>query len=317
VENVEVHDLYLRGRFLMLKQTEEGLRKSLDYFSQALAKDPGYTPAYDSISYAWIWLADAFVAPREAYPKAQSAAMKALELDPMDGDALSMLATVRWFYEWKGAAAEEGFRGALQLNPNSLDAHYLHAMTLCSLKRFDEGLAEAEHAITLDPLSALPSWVRENCLYMSRRFDEALAQHQKTSELDPNFFYLDSPAGIAYREKGMFAESVAEYQHLEKVTGQPMPGLAVTYARMGKTSEARNILREMLELAARKYVSPEQVAMIYANLGEKDQAFIWIEKAYEARSAWLVTVILVSPSYDPIRADPRYTALLRKMRLEQ
>jgi TolB-like protein/Tfp pilus assembly protein PilF len=316
-ENVEAHDLYLRGRFLFLKGTEDGFRKSLDYFSQALAKDPGYVPAYDGMADAWSFLADAFVPPREGYPKAQDAAMKALELDPLDGDAQSRLAAVRWWYAWDIPAAEEEFRRALQLNPNSTDAHYVRSWFLCSLKRWDEGLAETERAIALDPLSPIPTWVREYCFCMSRRFDDALAQHKKTSELDPNFFYVDSPAAIAYREKGMFAESVAEYQRLGKVTGRPMPGLAVTYARMGKTSEARNILREMLDLAAHKYVSPELVAVIYANLGERDQAFVWLEKAYEARSAWLITGILVLPQYDSIRDDPRYTALLRKMRLEK
>jgi serine/threonine-protein kinase len=316
-ENVEAHDLYLRGRFMFLKGTEDGFRKSLDYFSQALAKDPGYVPAYDGMADAWSFLADAFVPPREGYPKAQDAAMKALELDPLDGDAHSRLAAVRWFYAWDVPAAEEEFRRSLQLNPNSADVHYLRSWFLCSLKRWDEGFAETERAIALDPLSSIPSWVREFCFCMSRRFDDALAQHKKTSELDPNFYYVDSPAAIAYREKGMFAESVAEYQRLGKVTGQPMPGLAVTYARMGRTSEARTILREMIDLAARKYVSPELVAVIYANLGEKDQAFAWLEKAYEARSAWLVTGILVLPQYDPLRGDPRFTALLRKMRLEK
>ena len=317
VENVEVHDLYLRGRFLMLKQTEEGLRKSLNYFSQALGLDPSYAPAYDAISYAWIYLADAFVPPRDAYPKAESAAQKALELDPTDGDALAMLATVQFFYEWNVPAAEQEFRRALQLNPNSLQAHYLHALTLCNLKQFDEGLREADLAITLDPLSALPSWVRENCLYMSRRFDQVIIQHQRTSELDPDFYYLDSPVAIAYREKGMFAESVAEYQHLQNVTGQPMPGLAVTYARMGMADQARAVLREVLDRASHQYVSAEQVAMIYANLGEKNQAFSWLQKAYEARSAWLISEILVASSFDPIRDDPRYAALVKKMKLEQ
>jgi len=316
VENVEAHDSYLHGRFLMLKQTEESLRKSLDYFSQTLAKDPSYTPAYDGIAYAWMYLADAFVAPREAYPKAKAAAMKALQLDPRDGDAHSMLAGVRTFYDWDFPGAEEEFRSALQVNPNSLDAHYLYACSLCGRKRFDEGLAETDRGIALDPLSADLSWVRELCFAMSRRFDEALAQHQKTSELDPNFFYIDSPAGIAYREKGMFAESVAEYQRLQKITGQPMPGLAVTYARMGKADETRAIVREVLDLAARKYVSADQVAIIYAGLGEKDQAFVWLDKAYEDRSGWLITGILVLPTYDPLRADPRFTALLKKMRLE-
>ena len=316
-ENVEAHDLYLRGRFMFLKGTEDGFRKSLDYFSQALAKDPGYVLAYDGMADAWSFLADAFLPPREAYPKAQDAAMKALELDALDGDAQSRLAAVRWFYAWDIPAADEGFRRSLQLNPNSADVHYLRSWFLCSLKRWDEGFAETERAIALDPLSPIPSWVREYCFCMSRRFDEALAQHAKTSELDPNFFYVDVPAAIAYREKGMFAESVAEYQRLQKVTGQPMAGLAVTYARMGKTSEARTILREMLDLASRKYVSPELVALIYVSLGEKNQAFIWLDKAYQARSAWLITGVLVLPQYDPIRGDTRYTALLKKMGLEK
>ena len=153
---------------------------------------------------------------------------------------------------------------------------------------------------------------------MARRYDEVIEQHKKTEELDPNFFYWDSPVGVAYREKRMYAEAVAEYQHVRQITGgQPVAGLAITYARMGRTAEARNILREFLELSARRYISPEQIALIYASLGEKDQAFARLDRAYEARSGFLPTGILTWPDYDPLRADPRFTSLLRKMGLEK
>jgi len=132
------------------------------------------------------------------------------------------------------------------------------------LKRFDEGLALTARAIALDPLSVMPSWTREFCLSMAGRHDEVLAQHTQTAELDPNFYYFDPFAGVAYREKKMWKEAVAEYQRYHEVTGLPVAGLAVTHARMGRTADARKILQEFLDKAARQYVSPEQVAIVYA-----------------------------------------------------
>ncbi|MEP6994703.1 MAG: protein kinase [Acidobacteriota bacterium] len=315
-ENAEAHDLYLRGRFFMFKQTEDGLRKSLKYFEQALAKDRNYAPAYAGMAFAWTWLADVYLPPREAEPKAKAAALRALELDPDNVEARSMLATVLYVYDWDTKAAEEEHRRALQSNPNSMDAHNLYALTLCASKRFDAGLAEADRAIALDPLNAWPSWTREMCLCLARRYDEAIEQHRKTAELDPNFFYLDAWAGVAYREKNMYAEAVAEYQSAEKASNGPIAGLAVTYARMGKTSEARIILQELLAVTKQRYVAPEVVATIYASLGEKDQAFAWLEKSYEARSGSL-TWSPAFPAFDPLRSDPRFAELLRKMGLEK
>jgi TolB-like protein/tRNA A-37 threonylcarbamoyl transferase component Bud32/Flp pilus assembly protein TadD len=316
-EDAEAYDLYLRGRFLVLKQTEDGLRKSLDYFAKALEKDPGYAPAYAGTALAHMWLADAFAPPREEEPKAKAAALKAIELDSTNAEAHTYLGLVKWFYDWEFENFDVEFRRALQLNPNSMEAHTFYALALCSMGRWDEGIAEADRAMQLDPLAPMPSWMRESCLVSSRQYDKAIQQHKRTAELDPNFYYFESSLGIAYREKGMLAEAMAEYQRLQRAMGgQPLMGLAITYARMGKTAEARNILNEFLKRSERQYVSPDEIALIYASLGEKDQAFAWLDRAYEARSAFLITG-MNSANYDPLRSDPRFDTLLRKIGLRQ
>ncbi len=315
-ENAEAHDLYLRGRFFMFQQSEEGLRKALDYFDQALAQDPKYAPAYAGTAFAWAWLADSVLPPREAYPKAKAAAQKALELDPTNVEARGMLGIILWLYDWDRAGSEKEFRQALESNPNSMDIHNLRAISLCEMRQYEAGLAEADRAIALDPLNVWPSWVREYCLCIGRRYDEVLAQHRKSEELDPRFFYSDSWSGVAYREKKMYAESVAEYEKARKITGIPLPGLAVTYARMGRTADARTVLQELLELNRGRYIPPEFFSEIYAALGEKDEAFAWLDKSYDARSAFL-PALLYSPLFDDLRADPRFPEMVKKRNLDR
>src|SRR3954447_4476928 len=311
--NAEAHDLYLRGRFLVINGSAEAVRKGLDYLSEAIKKDPGYAPAYATTALAYTSLADDYFAPGDAYPKARTAALKALELDSTNAEAHTNLGLVQFYYDWEFEAADVELRRALELNPNSMEAHNFYGECLCAMGRFEEGLAEVGRAMVLDPLSPAPSRSREQCLLSARRYDETIAQHAKTAELDASFFYYDSLAGAAYREKGMFAESVAEYQRLQRVTGgQFFAGLAITYARMGKTAEARAILKQFLEFSKRKYVSPDKIALMYASLGEKDEAFAWLDRAFENRSGFLAA-FLVTPDYDTLRSDPRFDVLMRKM----
>ena len=175
-----------------------------------------------------------------------------------------------------------------------------------------------DRAISLDPLAPIPSWGREWCLCTARRFDEVLEQHKRTAELDPDFFYAGAPLAMAFREKGMLPQSLAEYEHARRVTGHPVFGMALTLVRMGRLREARTLLQEFLEEAASRYVAPETLASVYSSLGEKDRAFVWLDKAYEAHSSGpLANGILNLPDFDPIRSDPRFSVLERKIGLQQ
>jgi serine/threonine-protein kinase len=308
----EAYDLYQRGRFFMYKESEEGLRKSLEYFQRALDKDPNFAPPYAAMSHVWTFLADQYVAPKDAYPRAKAAAQKAIELDPENSDAYTFMALARASFDWDFPAAEQDFQRALRNNPNSVDAHYSRALILAVNPKYSsEAIAEADQAIALDPLSPLSSWTREFCLVVARRYDDVIAQHKHTAELDPDFYYADSFVGNAYREKGMLQQSLAEYQRNAKTTGQPLFGLAITYARMGRNSEARSVLHDLLALSKKQYVAGDSIASVYVALGERDLAFEWLGKARDARAGSMV-LQLAMPTWDPIRNDPRFVALVKQ-----
>ena len=316
--NPEGHEAYLKGRYYWNKRTEEGFRRSIEYFSEAIEKDPNYALAYAGLADSYILLGEyGLFPPREAYTKAREAATKALALDETLAEAHTALADVKTDYDWDWPGAEHEFRRAIELNPGYATAHQWYGELLSQLGRHEEALAEIKRAQELDPLSLIISTVGGQTLLRMGRDDLAIGQLRKTLEIDPNFAQAHDVLGLTYLRKGAFAEAIAEFQRA--ITLSPnitlyKAGLGQAYARTGKSSEARKLLYELKQQSKRSYVSWLGLADIYAGLAEKDQAFACVEQAYEQRDANLVQA-RVDPLLDPLRSDPRFQDLLRRMGL--
>jgi adenylate cyclase len=318
--NTEAYDLYLKGRYFLNRKNEADARRAIDYFEQALAKDPNDAPAYAGLadSYSSFVFPLGVVTPREAMPKAKEAAQRALAIDNALGEAHASLAYVTFFYDWDWAAAERGFKRALELNPNNADTHHWYSHFLMGQRRIEESLIQSKRALELSPFDILFNihlgW---HYLY-ARQYDQALEQIEKTVEMDKNFAQTYPWLGLILEQKGRYAEAIAAFQNAIKL----FPGgssiaeaeLAHTYAVSGNREEAQKIIAELQKLAKTKYVSSFQIAAIYAGLGEKDQAFAWLEKAQEERSDGLVN-LQAEQRFDSLRSDPRFKDLVRRVGL--
>jgi adenylate cyclase len=316
--NTEAYDLYLKGRYFLNRKNEADARRAIDYFEQALAKDPNDAPAYAGLadSYSSFAFPLGVVTPREAMPKAKEAAQRALAIDNALGEAHTSLAYIAFFYDWDWAAAERGFKRALELNPNNADTHHWYSHFLMGQGRIEESLIQSKRALELSPYDILFN-IHLGWHYLNaRQYDQALDQIEKTLEMDKNFAQTYPWLGLILEQKGRYAEAIAAFQKAIKL----FPGgssiaeaeLAHTYAVLGNREEAQKIIAELQQLSKSKYVSSFQIAAIYAGLGEKDQAFAWLEKAYEERSDGLVN-LKAEPRFDTLRDDPRFKALLAKM----
>ena len=316
--NPEAYQDYLKGRYWWNKRTEEGLNKGIEYFQQSIAKDPTYALAYAGLADCYNSLASngGFVAPAEAYPKAKDAALKALELDDNLAEAHASLAYNKTYYDWDWPGAEKESQRAIELNPGYATAHYVYSMSLFRTGQFGEGIAEAKKAVELDPLSLINDRNLGNAFYMARQYDQAIEQERKTIELDPNFISAHEWLGNAYIRKSMYSEGIAELQkELAISSGNPVPlsWLGYAYAVSGKRGEAQKVLDRLNDLSKQRYVAAVDMARVYVGLGAKEKAFEWLEKGYTDRS---IGALKVDPAYDPLRSDPRFTDLLRRMNLQ-
>ena len=313
-QNTEAYDLYLQGLYFSNKSTEEALRKALGLFQRALDKDPTFGRAWTGIAKAWYWLADAYVKPLEAYPKGIEAASKAVALDERDAEAHCYLGEAKRVLDWDFAADEAELKRALQLDPNSAFAHFILALLRFSQCDLEEGFAQIREAKKLDPLSPGISDFAAFFYVQSGRLDDAIREGQRTLELDPNYVYpvLDSNLATAYREKGDFAQAITLYLRAQEAMRLPSSGLAITYARMGRQPEARRILNELVEKARVQYVAADRIAAVYVALGQNDEAFRWLERAAAERNA-ILQFIAFSRDFLPLRSDPRFADLLRRM----
>ncbi len=316
-ENSEAYQLYLKGRYFRNKLTPEGFEKAIEYFQQAIEKDPAYALAYAGLSDIYGNLGFyGLLPPREMWPKAKAAALKALEVDDNLVEAHVALGWVSFTYDWDWTAAEKHFERALALNPASRATYYpWYSYYLGILGRSDEAVAEAKRALDRDPVSPVMNNNLAEQLLLARRFDEAIEQCRKALEMDPSFSLTHSELSRLYVAKGMYREALVESEKYLALTPRNPTALAsraYAHARLNERSQALQALDELTALSKQRYVSSYLFALVYAGLGEKDQTFTWLEKAYEERSGFL-PYLKVNPTWDPLRSDPRFQALVAKV----
>ena len=308
--NPETYEAYLKGMFHLNKMTPEGTEKGLAYLSQAIEKDPGNPLTYVGLAGGYSIIGHGPAPSPEALPRAKAAALKALELDDTLAEAHAVLAEVKLYYDWDWAGAEQAFQRALQLNPNLAEAYGHYAWYLARLGRLDEGLAEMKRAQELDPLAPIYSAFLGQQYWGAGLYEEAIDEARKSLELNPDFPIGLYVIGVVYATKGMYEESIAAHQKTYAVAPDWGWGLGHAYALAGRRDEALNALAELGEEYQQR--NAWGVAEIYAALGEKDEAFRWLEKAYEQHHNWIPWMGW-NPNYKPLRDDPRFGDLLRRM----
>jgi tetratricopeptide (TPR) repeat protein len=315
-ENTQAYQLYLKGRYHWNKRTQEGFRKGFEYFQQALEKDPNYALAY--VGLADSYALGAVPLPRkESIPRAKAAAMKALEIDDTLSEAHTSLAYAKHRFDWDWTGAEREFQRAIELNPNYATAHQWYAFYLSTMGRHEEAITQIQRAQEVDPLSLIMNTAMGRILHFARRYDQAIEQYRKTLEMDPNFAPGHLDLGATYDAMGMHDEAIAEYLEGNTLRGRNQEELAAleeAYSASGKRGYWQKQLDLLKEKAKRQYVSPFSIALAYIQLGEKDQAFAWLEKTYEERGG-VLTFLRAETVFDPLRGDPRFQDLVRRVGL--
>ena len=313
--NPEAYELYLKGRFLWNKRTGADLRKAIDYFNHAIAKDPNYALAYAGLADCYDLLHEySDLSPKESYPKAKAAAIKALELDDTLGEAHTSLAYSLVNYDWDWRSAEREYQRAIQLNPNYATAHQWYAECLSMLGRHTEAIAEIKRAQQLDPLSLIINQGVGGKYLYARRYDEAMAQFHRTLELYPHFPPTHQRLGWCYAQKRMYDEAIAEMQKAVELSGnstQMIAALGYAYAAAGRRDTAQGIIAELERRSKESYVDDYFVATIFAALGENDEAFALLNKACAERSYWMPW-LNIDFQLDNLRSDSRFDALVQR-----
>jgi TolB-like protein/Flp pilus assembly protein TadD len=313
--NTEAYQLYLKGRYAWEKRTESGLQQSVEFFQQSIEKDPGYALAYAGLADSYAVVSSySITSPAESFPRARAAARKALEIDEGLAQAHATLGIALTDYDHDWSSAESEYKKAIELDPNYATAHHWYGLFLMALGRFDEALAEMRRASELDPFSAIIQANTCRLFVYARQYERAIQEGRKAVERNPNFGVAHRFLAYAYAAKRMTREAIAEYQAAATLFGQTPGGLTNlgrAQALAGRRSEALRTIEEMKTMAARRYVSPSYLAMVFVSLGDKDQALDWWTKACETHDHE-VTFLKVDPSNDDLRDDPRFAHMLRK-----
>lgn len=313
-------DDYLQGRYLYWnRRTEENLKKAIDHFQNAIREDPNYAHAYVGVADCYNALGTVQVGtfpPIEVRKLAEEAATKALALDPTLGEAHTVLGYVK-HYNWDWTGAEQDFKRAIELNPNYANGHNFYASFLMSRGRIEESIAASNRARELDPFSLSISAQRGFLLENARRYDEAIEQLRSVTAMDPNHYSAHWVMGHAYAANKQFDQAIVAAEKAVELSNRA-PGalgiLGLVYGLAGRKDDANKILNELLELNQRRYITPAALVNIYIGLGQKDQAFIWLERAFQERSNYLA-YLKVFPIMDPLRSDPRFADLVQRVGL--
>src|SRR5262245_5745901 len=313
----EAYDLYLKGQYFFNQRTGSALEKAIGYFQQATSKDPGYARAYAGLADCYALMGGYSGRPQtEFMPKARAAALRAVEIDASLAEAHTALALIVQNYDWDWQTAEKEFRRAIELNPNYATAHHWYAEHLTWLGRFDEALRESERARQLDPLSLIIAADNGAILYYARQYDRAITQFLAVREMDPNFsrtYFII----WAYEQKGLFSDAMTVIEKQRRLYGDnswTWAELAYTYGRSGQQAQAQRALEKLLELDRRQQIEPATILVAYDGLGNKDQAFAYLEKAYSQHSNTLVT-LKVEPLFNSLRDDVRFQQMQRRVGL--
>jgi adenylate cyclase len=309
------YDLYLHGLFLSHKDQEEDLRASLDFFQRVLKEDPRLERAWIGVAKDWLRLAEEYVPPLDVYPQAQVAANKALTIDERDAEAHVFLGETKRIFGWDLKGEEIELQRALDLNPNSVETHLSLALLRSALGDSEQGLAEMRRAVGLDPLSPITGNREVSAYVANDRLDEAFAAAKRTMEIDPNYIYFEPNLALVYREEGKLHEALDIALRLQKRGRLPNTGLAITYARLGRYKEARKILEQLIQIAKARYFPAEQIASVYVALGEKEEAFRWLERAVDQRSIH-IHEIAFAREFRLLRGDPKFAELLYRIGLD-
>jgi len=321
-DNPEAHELYLKGLYHFNKQSTEGFEKSIEFYKEAILKDPSYAEAHAWLAFAyeiqgWYGL----VPEKEAFPRAKAMALKALELDSSNAHALAVLGDIT-IVDWDWSRAESYYQRALSLNPNSAMAHSGYGIEyLSAMGRHEEAIAEGKRAVELDPLSAQYlhdlGWVMQ----LARQYDAAIEQFQKALQTESGMTNAHRGLGESYAYKGMHEKSIeAMGNSVKTADGSPfaLASLGWAYGVAGKREEALKILATLKQKAKLEPVAPSDFARVYLGLGDKDQTLFWLEKTYEERSGvWILVWANQFPFFDGLRAEPKFKELLKKVRLEE
>lgn len=312
-ENAEAYQLYLKGRYFWNKRTDESIQKAIEHFQQAIERDPDYAQAYAGLADSYTLAGSAGyggLTPHEAVDRARAAALHALQIDPMLAEAQTSLAFIKFRFDWDWNGAERAFRRAIELNPNHATAHHRYAIYLGAMGRHDEALDVIKRAQDLDPLSLIINAALGRLLHFAGHYDQAIQQYRKTLELDPNFGEARFDLGMTYLDRSQLDEAIAQFEEAIRLSGPRgtiVGTLGYAYALAGREEEARKILDELSWPAF-------EVALIHLALGQTDQAFAWLEKAYQERDG-AMAYLKIEPTLRTLRTDPRFQDLIKRVGL--